>query len=191
MDMEILEENKNAISFRLKGVDLAVANAVRRAAINSVSTFALDRITFYENSSPMFDEYIAHRAGLVPLTTPSKGYSETDEILFTCDVTGPKTIYSHDLETSDKSVKVAIEDIPIIKLGDEQHVRMEAKAVMGTALKHAKFQPGLVTFEQRKDDTFDFYVETFGQMPPREIIIKALGAIKVSLKEIDKKVSKL
>jgi DNA-directed RNA polymerase subunit D len=188
MELKPLEDNDKVYRFSLNGVSVAYANALRRASINSVPVFAIDRITFYENTSPMFDEYIAHRIGLVPVLTPSKGYDEKDEILFTLDATGPKTVYSKELPSSDKSVKVANDGIPIIKLAAEQRLRLEGKAITGTALRHSKFQPGLITYEQKGDDSFDFYVESFGQMPPKEIINKACNELIEGVKEVAKKV---
>jgi DNA-directed RNA polymerase subunit D len=95
------------------------------------------------------------------------------------------------LENKDKDVKVANDSIPIIKLAQEQKIRIDGKAILGNGTKHAKFQPGIVTYDQEKDDMFNFYVESFGQMPPKEIINKAFGAIKDELKEIEKEVKKL
>ncbi len=191
MKIDILEDRGNVLRFTLKESTNMYANAIRRAAGGLVPTFAIDSITFYENSSAIFDEYISHRIGLVPLTTPLKGYTDTDEILFTLEATGPKTVYSKSLESSDKEVKVANPDIPIIKLAEEQRIRVEAKARMGIGLKHAKFRPGLVTYEQKDDDTFEFYVESFGQMPPRQIINKAFDVIEEQLQELSSKVKKL
>jgi len=188
MEIKVLDDNEKVFRFMLNDVDTAYANAVRRMAINSVPTFAIDKITFYENTSSMFDEYIAHRIGLVPIITPAKGYDDKDEILFTLDATGPKTVYSKELVSSDKIVKVANEGIPIIKLANDQRIRLEGKAVMGTALRHAKFQPGLVTYEPKEEGKFEFYVEGFGQMPPREIINKACSKLIEGIKEIEKKV---
>ncbi len=191
MKIEILEDNDKAFRFRLSGADHAAANALRRIAMNSVKTFAIDKVTIHENSTAMFDEYIAHRIGLVPILTPSKGYSDTDEILFTLDKWGKGTIYSRDLVTSDKVVKVANGNIPIMKLDDEQKLRLEGKAVMGTGMGHAKFQPGIVTYEMKDESTYEFYVETFGQMPSKEIVNKALEVIKQELKDVEKGVKKL
>lgn len=191
MKIEILEENGNSVSFALKGSSAAYANALRRVATNHIQSFAIDKVTFYENTSPMFDEYIAHRLGLIPIHTPNEGYSETDEILFTLDATGPKTVYSRDLETSDKEVRVENGNLPVIKLGNGQRIRVDCKAVMGTGFRHAKFQPGIVTYDQTGDDAFNFYVESFGQMPPKEIINKALAKIKEEVKEIEKAAKKL
>ena len=191
MKIDILEDKGNAFRFVLKDATNAYANAIKRTATGSVATFAIDQITFYENSSAIFDEYIAHRIGLVPITTPLKGYKDGDEILFTLDETGPKTVYSRDLSSSDKEVKVANESIPIIKLVEDQKVRIEAKARMGVGMEHAKFQPGLVAYEQKEDDAFEFYVESFGQMPPRQIINKAFDVIEERLQELASKAKKL
>jgi len=190
MNLRTLEDNAKVFRFELGDVSNSYANALRRAAINSIKTFAIDRVTFYENSSAMFDEYIAHRIGLVPILTPSKGYDEKDEVLFVLDATGPCIVYAKDLETREKEVKIAAPNIPIIKLGRGQRLRLEGKAVMGQALKHAKFQPGIVTYEQT-DKGFEFYVETFGQMPPREIINKACMTIIEEVKDIGKQAKKL
>ena len=64
-------------------------------------------------------------------------------------------------------------------------------------VKHAKFQPGVVAVEPTGDDSFNFYIESFGQMPPKEIINKAYrmttanGTIKERIKEVSKVAKKL
>ncbi len=190
MEIEALEENAKTLTFRLKGAGSGYANALRRAVMTDVPTFAIDTVTFYENTSAMFDEYIAHRVGLVPIVTPSKGYTAEDEILFSLEVAGPATVYSKDLESRDKEVKVALSGIPLIKLGKEQSLHIEGKARMGMGLNHAKFQPGLATYEET-NGSYNFSIETFGQMPPREMVNKACEAIKEQVKEVQKFVKKL
>jgi DNA-directed RNA polymerase subunit D len=190
MKIAAIEESGMALSFELRDCSPAYANAIRRSAMDNVATFAINTVTFYENSSAMFDEFIAHRMGLVPIKTPSKGYDSEDEVIFAVDETGPKTVYSRDFSTSDKDVKVSNENIPIIKLAESQRVRAEGKATLGTAAKHAKFQPGLITYNEEKG-VHSFYVESFGQMPPKELINKALEAIREELKEVGKELKKL
>jgi DNA-directed RNA polymerase subunit D len=190
MKIEVLEDNSKVLRFKLKEVNSSYANALRRAAMGRVKTFAIDKVTFYENTSAMFDEYIAHRIGLIPILTP-KGYGEKEEILFTLDATGPKTVYSKDIVASDKEVKVANDSIPVIKLAAEQRLRLEGKAVLGIGAAHAKFQPGLVTYDQTGDMEFSFYVESFGQMPPKEMINKAIEAIREETKDLEKDIKKL
>ncbi len=191
MKIEKLEVDNAVLRFALKDARNGEANALRRAAMGHVRCFAIDKVTFYENSSAMFDEYIAHRIGMVPIKTPGKGYSETDEILFSLDATGPVTVYSKELASADKEVGVANGNIPIMKLAAEQRLRLEGKAVMGIGATHSKFQPGLVTFEEAGENAFNFTVESFGQMKPLEIVSRALDALKDELKEVEKEVKKL
>ncbi|MGC8699562.1 MAG: DNA-directed RNA polymerase subunit D [Candidatus Micrarchaeia archaeon] len=185
MKIEFLENSPEAIRFSINDVSTDFVNALRRTIISRVKTFAIDTVTFYINTSAMFDEYIAHRIGLVPILTP-EGYDEKDEILFTLDMEGPCTVYSKDLVSSDKKVKVAIEDIPLIKLAEGQRIKLEGKAIMGNGAKSAKFQPGLATYEKKGEGKFEFYIETFGQMPSREILNKALEIIEDDLKDAEK-----
>jgi DNA-directed RNA polymerase subunit D len=157
--------------------------------INSVACFAIDSVTLYENSSTMFDEYISHRVGMVPILTP-KGYDEKDEILFTLDSEGPGIILSKELKSTDKGVKVANDNIPIIKLSEGQKLRLDGKAILRTTKKSAKFQAGLITYKAINDKEFDFYVESFGQMPPTEILERALNIISSNVKEVYKELKK-
>ena len=85
----------------------------------------------------MFDEYIAHRIGLVPILTP-KGYGETDAIVLSLEIEGPVTVYSKDLKASDKEVTVANENIPLIKLAEGQSIRADCKAVIGNGQQRAR-----------------------------------------------------
>lgn len=191
MKIEKFESDGDRATFILTGARSGAANALRRSINGSVACFAIDRITFYENTSSMFDEYIAHRIGLVPIRTPSSGYNEKDEILFTLEATGPATVYSKELVSADKEVEVANEKIPLIKLGPEQKIRVEGKAILGTGTKHSKFQPGFVTYEESGDESFSFAVESFGQMSPAEMVNKAAAAIREELKEVEKNAKKL
>jgi DNA-directed RNA polymerase subunit D len=190
MNIENLEESGNTMRFTLSGARNGQANFIRRMATSYVKCFAINRVTVYENSSAMFDEYIAHRIGLVPISTPEK-FNDTDEILMTLDATGPKTVYSGEIESQDKYVKVANKKIPIIKLGNEQRIKMECTATVGIGAKHAKFQTGLVTYEDKGGENFAFEIESFGQMEPREILENALNAVKEELKEALKDAKKI
>ncbi len=191
MKIEKFEADGDRATFTLSGARNGQANALRRSISGSVQCFAIDRITFYENTSSMFDEYIAHRVGLVPIKTPASGYNEKDEILFSLEATGPATVYSKDLVSADKEVEVANEKIPLIKLGAEQKIRIEGKAVLGNGARHSKFQPGFVTYEEAGDDSFAFSIESFGQMNPAEIVNKAASVIRDELKEVEKSAKKL
>ena len=52
---------------KVQGINFAYANALRRIMIAEVPTIALDLITIKQNTTPMHDEYITHRLGLIPI----------------------------------------------------------------------------------------------------------------------------
>lgn len=162
---------------------------MRRIAIGFVGCFAIDNVTFYENTSALFDEYIAHRLGLIPIVTP-KDYDEKDEVVFSLEAEGPATVYSKELKSKDKNVKIANDAIPIIKLAEGQRIRVDCKAVVGYGRKSAKFQTGIVSYKEKNGSDFEFYVESFGQMPASEIVKRTLDIISSELKEIQKEVKK-
>ena len=68
MNIKILEKSDMKVRFLLEKASPAFANALRRVAKNEVPTLAIEYVDFEENTSGMFDELIAHRLGLIPLT---------------------------------------------------------------------------------------------------------------------------
>jgi DNA-directed RNA polymerase subunit D len=189
MKVSIIENSPRVMRVDISGIDYGTANAIRRVAIGNVNSFAVDSVTFYENTSAMFDEYIAHRIGLVPILTP-KDYDEKDEIVFSLEAEGPGTVYSKEMKSSDKSVKVANDAIPIIKLAEGQRIRVDGKAVMGNGKRSAKFQPGIVSYKTKNGTDYEFYFESFGQMNANEIMKRALDIISSGLKDVHKELKK-
>ncbi len=189
MKVSVIENSPKVLRVDVSGIGYGMANAIRRTAIGGVGCFAIDTVTFYENTSAIFDEYLAHRLGLVPILTP-KDYDEKDEIVFSLEAEGPATVYSKEMKSSDKSVKVANADIPIIKLAEGQRLRVDGKAVLGTGSRSAKFQPGIVSYKTKNGKDFEFYFESFGQMNANEIMRRALDIISSGLKDVHKELKK-
>ncbi len=172
MKVTIKKEDDAHLEFTLKDSSVAFANMVRRIGMGQVPVFAIQSVTVYENRTSMFDEYIAHRIGLIPISTPPT-YTEKDEILFTLDSQGPCTVYSKDLKSFDDKVKVSNPNIPIIRLGEGQNLRIEGKARLGTGREHARHQPGLMSYSYDEKGNFEFKVESFSQISPREMVVRA------------------
>jgi DNA-directed RNA polymerase subunit D len=142
-DVEFIEREERSAKFLVRGVTPAFANGIRRAMIADVPTLAIDEVRFIENSSVMFDEQIALRLGLVPLSTPPNEFDEDDVVTLSLDVSGPATAYSGDIVSSDEMVQPAEENVPIIDLKDGQRLELEADAVLSTGKDHAKHQGGV------------------------------------------------
>ena len=87
-------------------------------------------------------------------------------------------LYSRDLQSMDPEIVPAFDNIPLIYLGQGQEVEIEAWAVVGKGKEHVKWQPGHAFYKQVAEETFEFYVESFGNMPVKEILKRAARAIK-------------
>ncbi|WP_267639480.1 DNA-directed RNA polymerase subunit D [Haloarchaeobius amylolyticus] len=142
-EVEFVERGERDALFLVRGVTPAFANGIRRAMIADVPTLSIDEVRVIENSSVMFDEQIAHRLGMIPLTTPEGEFDEDDVITLSIDVAGPATAYSGDLVSSDGMVQPADQNVPIIDLKDDQRLELEADAVLDTGKEHAKHQGGV------------------------------------------------
>lgn len=95
-EVQILELGRDQMKFVLKNTDLSVANALRRTILAEVPIMAIDMVEIEVNTSPLNDEFIAHRLGLVPLRSENsfhKPYPRVRLILFGAPQTGPGRLW--------------------------------------------------------------------------------------------------
>lgn len=152
MEIAFSRLDERVAKFTLSGVSTSFANMFRRAMISEVPTLAIEDVRIYDNTSVLFDEMLTHRLGLIPLRTDLKRYARRSECTcegagcpvctatYTLSVEGPKTVYSSDLIPQDPDAAPAEEKIPIIDLGRDQKIVLEAYAIAGTGNEHAKWQ---------------------------------------------------
>ncbi|QRV14440.1 DNA-directed RNA polymerase subunit D [Haloterrigena salifodinae] len=163
-DVEFVERGEREARFLVRGVTPGFANGIRRAMLADVPTMAIDTVRFVENSSVMFDEQLALRLGLVPLTTPPEGeFGEDETVTLSIDVEGPATAYSGDLVSSDELVQPADQNVPIIDLKDDQRLEAEADAIVDYGKDHAKHQGGVAVGYRHLQQ-----VEVVGDLPEFE-----------------------
>ncbi len=206
VSIEVIESSDARIRVRLKNIDRAYANALRRVAISQVPVMAIDDVVILENSSVMFDELVAHRLGLIPLKTDLVRYNLPEDcdcksalgcpkcrVLLVLDSEAtdrPKTVMSSDLVSEDPESKPVSGDIPIVKLAPGQRIKLEAYARLGKGNEHAKWQPTAVSVlvETGRPDEFDLVIESVGSLSAPEIFIRSIQTLQKSLSNISTQV---
>ena len=228
--METVQNTEARLILKLE-ISEPLANAIRRS-VGEVPTLAIDEVEIYKNDSALYDEFLAHRLGLVPLVT-EKSMTGKTKIDLKLTKTGPCTVYSGDLKGN---AEVVHKDIPLTILGEEQKVELVGTAVLGLGVNHAKYNPGLCFYRHileikssseidkwfqkskglikpeksgskwicdlpeavvddiikidkeavKESNEMLFVVESYGNMPAKDIFNKAILALKDNLDEFEK-----
>lgn len=135
--MKIVIESPEKIVLRMDK-NHSLANSIRRS-IEEIQTLAVDDVEFFRNDSALYDEFVAHRIGLIPLKTDKK-MKEKTEITLKLKKSGPCAVYSSDLEGG---AEIIYGNIPITLLEKAQEFEIVATARLGKGVEHAKHIPGL------------------------------------------------
>ncbi len=186
MKVEIVEDKDQFMKIKFEGISPRLINVIRRYSMNKVPVLAIDKIIVYENTSSFFDEYIAHRIGLIPLTSPED--VDPDKIGIYLDAVGPKMVYSQDIKTTDERVKIAVEDIPVIRLIEDQTLRIEGKVKRGVGRDHAKFQSAISSYNEVGEGKYEFFIEGLYHRPVKETLRMAVKKIIQDLESIEKQI---
>lgn len=164
MEISILEKSKDNMkcSFIIKGIDIAYANSLRRVFMENVPVLAIEDVEIKKNNSILYDEIIAHRLGLIPLSTDLKSYDQAPDeyknheelnakqkVSLILKAKGPGVVYASELKSKDPSVKTIFPKLPIVKLLPSQELELEAIAVVSVGRIHAKWSPCLAYYKQK------------------------------------------
>lgn len=161
MEVEVLENNKEKmrLSLILKNSSAYFVSALRRMISEEVPVLAIEDIEIADNSSAMYDEMIAHRLGLMPISTDLKSYELPEEcsckgagcakcqLKMTLKAKGPGIICADEIKSKDPKCKPVFAKMPIIKLTKGQSLELEATAVLGKGKIHSKWVPALAYFK--------------------------------------------
>ena len=199
--LEVIKKDSQKISVKLKGVPIQYANALRRICLNGVPIFAIDTVDIIENSSVLPDEGLAHRLGLIPITTdlsrfnePSKCDCNSESGCSNCKVmlvldTGKsdvtRTVFSNELTSEDDSIKPTSDKISIVQLAPGQRVKIECYARLGRGTDHAKWNSANISvlIETDKKDESVLTVESTGSLSPEQIILAGVDEVSNRLNE--------
>ncbi|VVB80216.1 DNA-directed RNA polymerase subunit D [uncultured archaeon] len=148
-------------------VDESLANAIRRY-ISKIPLLAIDAVEISKNDSPLYDETVAQRIGLIPLKMPSGSVKEDKEFTLKLSTEKEGFIKAGELKGD---LKVVYEGIPITFLNKGQEFEIVATAKVGRGIQHAKFNPGLMFYRNTAEITLDkeFANEIKGVFPKAEI----------------------
>jgi DNA-directed RNA polymerase subunit D len=138
--MELIEKKENKIVLKAE-IDESLANAIRRY-VGHIPVLAVDEVEIEKNDSPLYDETIAHRIGLIPLKTDKSVNEKTIENL-KLSVNKEGIVYSGQLKGS---AKVVYDKIPITLLNKGQELELTAKVKAGFGIEHSKFSPGIMFY---------------------------------------------
>ena len=199
--LEIVSQDKQRISVKLKDIPLQYANALRRICLNGVPIFAIDTVDMIENSSALADEALAHRLALIPIKTDLSRFAEPSKcdcksetgcsncrvmlILDSGDTDVTRTILSNELTSEDKDVSPVSDKIPIIQLAPGQRIKLEAYARLGRGTEHAKWNSSNISIltETNKENEHVLTVESTGALIPEQIILTGVDELSNRLSE--------
>jgi DNA-directed RNA polymerase subunit D len=201
LSLDVVSQDKQRISVKLKGIPLQYTNALRRVCLNGVPVFAIDTVDIIENSSVLADEGLTHRLALIPLKTdltrfvePSKCECKSETGCSNCRVMlvldsgesdTTRTVLSNELSSEDEDVKPVSDKIPIVELAPGQRVKVEAYARLGRGSEHAKWNSSniAVLTETNKEDERILTVETTGALAPEQIVLAGVDELANRLVE--------
>lgn len=185
---KVKEEKNGRLTFELEGATFGFANALRRAMMESVPTMAIDEVEIKQNSSILYDEMLAHRLGMVPLSTDLKSYSmpapgtelsAANSVTLTLKSDAEGLVTSDQMQTNDPAIKSGIA-LPIVKLFKGQEVDLVATARLGTGAEHMKWSPCLAWYRYKKtikgklskDETETILYGPFSDIDPEGVEIQ-------------------
>ena len=180
MEARLLEYKKEEekLSFIIKGTNHVFANTLRRLIIAEVPTMAIETVDFSKNNSVLFDEIIAHRLGLIPLSTDLKSYSLTEnckcegkgcarcQVKLVLKSSKVGLVLANELKSKDPAIKPIFGEMPIVNLLKGQNLEFEATATLGKGKEHSKWIPGKIYYKAKPE------VEITGNVENPEAIIE-------------------
>jgi len=167
MKVKTIELKGNKGVLKVEGTDVYFVNALRRVMLSELPKLAIDDVIIYDNTSPLFDEIIAHRLGLIPIPTDLRLVTFRNEckckgkgcpsctVRYTLSKEEEGMVYSGDLQPEHKSFAIKEDKIPIVELSKDQRIILEVEAVLGVAGDHAKWQTVLAP-TYKMDVSLDF-----------------------------------
>ncbi|MFW9897715.1 MAG: DNA-directed RNA polymerase subunit D [Candidatus Thorarchaeota archaeon] len=155
MNLEVLEKTDHKLVFVIEEITIEMVNALRRIIMTELPCFAIDEVIILKNDSPLYDEIVAHRLGMIPLKTDLEHYNlprdcecggfgcPLCQVSLTLEVNNetnkPLVVYSGDLNSNDPNIVPVHDKIPILKIDKGSKIIIESYAILGIAKDNIRF----------------------------------------------------
>lgn len=136
--METLNKTAEKYVFKAE-IEDSLLNSIRRY-VGQIHIAAIDTVEIAKNDSPLYDETLAHRLGLVPLKQNAK---KEGKLKLTSQSKG--FVYSGALKGD---FEVVYDKMPITLLNEGQEIELTANIKLGKGQEHAKYSPGIMNYRQ-------------------------------------------
>lgn len=194
-----LKENKGTLT--IEDTDVYFVNSLRRVMLSELPKLAIRDVIVYDNTSPLFDEIIAHRLGMLPIPTDLKLLTFREDckcngkgcptctVRYTLSKEEEGIVYSGDLQPENKTWAIKEDKIPIVELSKDQRIILEVEAVLGKAKDHAKWQSVIsprykmettIKFDKKRIDDIKDFIKKL----PKDLV--ELKGDKLEMKDITK-----
>lgn len=150
----------------------ALANALRRTVLGHVEGRAVGSVTIHVNTTPFWDEYLAHRMGLLVLR---KGCPDTVRLDVHNDSADVRLVTAGDV-TAEGNVPPAVHpSTPLVYLPAGGSVVLDGHVRAGTGSEHARFAPAHAYV-----DGTTLHIEAFGGAPT-DVLYAAVRTLRADI----------
>lgn len=173
VDYEIIKKEFDT-EVKLYTDDVKYANIFMITILSEIPTYAIEYVTFYVNDSPLYDEILAHRLGM--LVIDNENYEQGDKFKFHVDYTN----------TSDDNLTFTSDDIkdlnfnmrtPIIELRPNERLKFDVEVCLGISRDHVKWRPVGPCYirENKSDNTISIIYRNIGMLSDETIVTQAFN----------------
>ncbi|MBT6995447.1 DNA-directed RNA polymerase subunit D [Candidatus Woesearchaeota archaeon] len=161
MEVKIINKTDEKLVLEFTNASGSEMNTFRRMIVSGVPVMAIEEVEFIKNDSALFDEVVANRLGLIPLTTDLNTYNEKEsckcsgkgcplcQVEFSLEAKGPCTVYASEIISKDEKVKPVFDEMPIVKLLEDQELKFNAISILGKGKEHMKYAPGVAFYHHK------------------------------------------
>ena len=188
--------NTEEVKVLFKDKHNSVVNAIRKTILDDVPTFAIEDVEIIKNESPLYDDMMAHRLGLIPLSTDLESYNfKSDcscggvgcalcEVKLTLVQEEEGYVLSSSIASDDPEISPVYKEIPVTKLKEGNSVEVSCKAILGTGREHAKWSPAHA-YLREVEEGIELLIEPFGQLSSDKIYQKSIDILMQKIDELE------